>query len=163
MLTNPQPANEDADSAPNWLPGGVWGGWGVSEAVEGFVTSLPRMSGAPQRSTPRRFGPLGWQIMRKLIGVTLRNLRLSRSRSLTALADTRPPGTHHASIRICNRDCQTAPSPTGAALGECVAAHINCLLPSRRVVMDRSISLSLFVCLCLLCVKISTTEAQSWH
>ena len=32
--------SQEADSAPNWLPGGVWGGWGVSEAVEGFVTSL---------------------------------------------------------------------------------------------------------------------------
>jgi hypothetical protein len=25
---------------------GVWGGWGVFEAVEAFVTILPRMSGA---------------------------------------------------------------------------------------------------------------------
>jgi hypothetical protein len=37
---------QKADSAPNWLPGGVWGAGGVSEAVEGFVTTLPRMSGA---------------------------------------------------------------------------------------------------------------------
>ena len=33
------PPTPDADSLPNWLPGGVGGGWGVSEAVEGFVTS----------------------------------------------------------------------------------------------------------------------------
>jgi hypothetical protein len=30
----------NGDSAPNWLPREVGGGWGVSEAVEGFVTSL---------------------------------------------------------------------------------------------------------------------------
>jgi hypothetical protein len=35
----------EPDSAAIWLPDGVWAGWGVSEAVEGFVTSLPRMSG----------------------------------------------------------------------------------------------------------------------
>jgi len=28
------------DSAPNWLPGGVGGGWRVSEAQEGFVTGM---------------------------------------------------------------------------------------------------------------------------
>lgn len=31
---------QEADSAPNWLPQGVWVGWLVSEAVEAFVTSL---------------------------------------------------------------------------------------------------------------------------
>ena len=40
MLTDSQPVNEDADSALNWLPRGVGDGWGVSEAVEGFVTTL---------------------------------------------------------------------------------------------------------------------------
>jgi len=40
MLTDSQPANADADSAAISLPGGVWGGWGVSEAREAFVTSL---------------------------------------------------------------------------------------------------------------------------
>jgi len=46
MLTDSRPANADADSAAISLPGGVWLGWRVSEAVEGFVTSLPRMSRA---------------------------------------------------------------------------------------------------------------------
>jgi hypothetical protein len=45
MLTDSQPANADADSAPNWLPRGVGAGCGVSEAMEGFVTTLARMSG----------------------------------------------------------------------------------------------------------------------
>lgn len=45
MLTDSQPANADADSAPNWLPRGVAGGSNVSEAMEGFVTTLSRMSG----------------------------------------------------------------------------------------------------------------------
>jgi hypothetical protein len=35
-----------ADPTAIWLRGGVWGGWDVSEAMEGFVTSLARMSGA---------------------------------------------------------------------------------------------------------------------
>ena len=39
------------DSAPNWRPGGVGVGWGVSEAMEAFVTTLARMSGA--RGDPR--------------------------------------------------------------------------------------------------------------
>jgi hypothetical protein len=30
----------EPDPAPNRLPGGVWGGWRVSEAMEAFVTSL---------------------------------------------------------------------------------------------------------------------------
>jgi hypothetical protein len=36
---------QEADSEGT-LPRGVGDGWGVSEAMEGFVTSLPRMSGA---------------------------------------------------------------------------------------------------------------------
>jgi hypothetical protein len=37
---------EEADFAAIWLPGVVGGGWGVSEAVEGFVASLASMFGA---------------------------------------------------------------------------------------------------------------------
>jgi hypothetical protein len=44
-LTNSQPAGPDVDSAPNWLPGGVGGGWAVSEAMEAFVTSLAGVRG----------------------------------------------------------------------------------------------------------------------
>jgi hypothetical protein len=32
---------QEVDSPAIWLPGGVQVGWGVSEAREGFVTSLP--------------------------------------------------------------------------------------------------------------------------
>jgi hypothetical protein len=31
---------QETDSAPNWPPGGVGDGWGVHEAMKGFVTSL---------------------------------------------------------------------------------------------------------------------------
>ena len=36
---------QKADSTTIWLPGGVWGGSGVSEAREAFVTSLADASG----------------------------------------------------------------------------------------------------------------------
>jgi hypothetical protein len=38
--TDSQPANEDANSTAISLPRGVGDGWGVSEAVEAFVTTL---------------------------------------------------------------------------------------------------------------------------
>jgi hypothetical protein len=37
---------QKADSTANWLPGGVCVGCCVSEAMEAFVTTFPRMSGA---------------------------------------------------------------------------------------------------------------------
>jgi hypothetical protein len=47
----PEDGAQKADSTAIWLPAGVWGGWGVSEAVEGFVTTLPSMSGVPMVCT----------------------------------------------------------------------------------------------------------------
>jgi hypothetical protein len=49
---DPQSANGMPIPAPNWLPGGIGGGWAVSKAVAAFVTTLPRMSGAPRWSAP---------------------------------------------------------------------------------------------------------------
>jgi hypothetical protein len=54
IIPNPQERRLiwNGDSALNWLPGGVGGGWRVSEAKESFVASLAGCSVAWPMTPP---------------------------------------------------------------------------------------------------------------
>jgi hypothetical protein len=44
--------HQEADSAAIWLPEGGWVGWGVSEVLAAFVTTLA--TGVAEQQTKRR-------------------------------------------------------------------------------------------------------------
>jgi hypothetical protein len=48
---------QKADSTATSLPGRLGRGWGVSEALEGFVTSLPRISGTRETTASHEVTP----------------------------------------------------------------------------------------------------------